>query len=155
MYCGAAHYHTGCSLDTQRDAKRPGNRDIRRSRLGSGKVGKVQRPAGAEIVDAKGDTLLPGPIDAHAHFFEFGGPQPKEVADNPREQAFPVTTRQLLFSGVTTARAHLFDLVHGPALKRDAASDCFPGAETPPWRTGHNGRRTQHVGPPVHRLSQP
>ncbi len=80
------------------------------------------------MIDAAGDTLLPGLIDSHAHMYELelGGPSPKEMYEAPFEKSFPITGRQLLRSGVTTARVHLLDLVNGPRLKREAASDCFP-----------------------------
>lgn len=94
--------------------------------VASGRAGKLKRPAGARVIDARGDTLLPGLIDAHVHLYELGGPSPREMYDSPRENSFPITGRQLLRGGVTTARVHLFDLVHGPAFKRDANEDCFP-----------------------------
>lgn len=52
----------------------------------------------------------------------------RERCNEPRENSFPITGRQLLRSGVTSARVHLFDNVHGAALKRDAEDDCFPAS---------------------------
>lgn len=92
----------------------------------AGRSGKVRRPVGAEVIDARGDTLLPGLIDGHAHLYELGGPSPREMYTAPRGTSFPITGRQLLRSGVTSARVHLFDNVHGAALKREAEDDCFP-----------------------------
>src|SRR3954467_4364184 len=43
-----------------------------------GRSGKIKRPRGATVIDARNDTLLPGLIDAHAHFFESGGPWPED-----------------------------------------------------------------------------
>ena len=40
------------------------------SRVSSG--GEASAPAGAEVVDANGGTLLPGLIDTHCHPFEYG-----------------------------------------------------------------------------------
>ena len=42
--------------------------------LALGPAGTVTRPAGADVVDGAGHTLLPGLVDAHAHLFELGGP---------------------------------------------------------------------------------
>ena len=112
-----------------------------------GRSGKVKRPPGARVIDANGDTLLPGLIDAHAHMYELGGPSPREMFTAPRENSFPVTGRQLLRSGVTTARVHLFDSVHGPALKRDAASDCFPSPRLQIGGPGLTGGAPAMSGP--------
>jgi imidazolonepropionase-like amidohydrolase len=71
-----------------------------------GKSGAVARPPGAQVIDASGDTLLPGLIDAHAHLV-FPGGAPKEIRDDPRRLEFSITGKQLLRSGVTTARIHL------------------------------------------------
>lgn len=90
-----------------------------------GKSGAVARPPGAQVIDASGDTLLPGLIDAHAHLV-FPGGAPKEIRDDPRRPEFSITAKQLLRSGVTTARIHLWDLVDGPAFRRQAEGDCFP-----------------------------
>lgn len=90
-----------------------------------GKSGAVARPPGAQVIDASGDTLLPGLIDAHAHLV-FPGGAPKEIRDDPRRPEFHITAKQLLRSGVTTARIHLWDLAHGPAFRRQAEDDCFP-----------------------------
>jgi imidazolonepropionase-like amidohydrolase len=84
-----------------------------------GKSGQLARPQGARVIDAGGDTLLPGLIDGHAHLV-LPGEGPKGFRG-----ALPVTGAQLLRSGVTTARIHLGDLVDGPPFARQAADDCF------------------------------
>lgn len=89
------------------------------------KSGAVARPRGAQVIDANGDTLLPGLIDAHAHLVFPGGP-PKQIREDPRRPEFSITAKQLLQSGVTTARIHLWDLVDGPEFRRRAEDDCFP-----------------------------
>ena len=37
-----------------------------------GRRGEVEIPAGAELIDVSGKTVLPGLIDAHTHFFRMG-----------------------------------------------------------------------------------
>lgn len=88
------------------------------------RAGSIKRPKGTRVIDANGDTLLPGLIDSHAHFFEL--PRPAPGLSSPIQSSLPTTAKQTLRSGVTTARAHLFDLVYGPALQRAAADDCYP-----------------------------
>jgi imidazolonepropionase-like amidohydrolase len=40
---------------------------------GAGKRGEVTVPRGAEVIDAKGKTVLPGLIDGHCHYWEWIG----------------------------------------------------------------------------------
>jgi imidazolonepropionase-like amidohydrolase len=111
--------------------------------------GRQARPAGARIIDGRGHTLVPGLIDAHAHFFEMGGPPPLQVALQPRRHAFPINGRQLLSSGVTSVRTHLFDLEDGPAFKREADDDCHPAPRVhlagPGFFGGNPGLARQQV----------
>ena len=88
--------------------------------------GRAAAPTDARIVDGTGHTLLPGLIDAHAHFFELGSASTSERFFDPPAAAFDVTGPQLLRSGVTTARVHLFDLVDGPAFRDRSKDDCHP-----------------------------
>lgn len=88
-------------------------------------AGKIEAPPKARVIDASGSTLIPGLIDSHAHFFELGGPMSVELEGDPFEQTFRVIGRQLLASGVTSARAHLFDLELGPELARRSQDDCY------------------------------
>jgi imidazolonepropionase-like amidohydrolase len=90
-----------------------------------GPSGKLERPRGARLVDAGGDTLLPGLVDAHIHLV-FGAELPKGFADAPRTSLYPATGRQLLRSGVTAGRVHLWGLGDGPAFARDSRADRFP-----------------------------
>ena len=89
-------------------------------------TGRIEASSRVRRVDASGATVIPGLIDAHAHFFELGGPMNAELDGDPFEQAFRINGRQLVSSGVTNARVHLFDLHHGPELQKRSQDDCFP-----------------------------
>jgi imidazolonepropionase-like amidohydrolase len=92
---------------------------------GVGKSGALARPAGAHVIDAARDTLLPGLIDAHVHL---SAPTrlPPDFAANPRDHIYAVAGRQLLRSGVTAGRIHLWDLPSAITFKADAAAKHFP-----------------------------
>lgn len=90
-----------------------------------GASGKLVRPDGARVIDAGGDTLLPGLIDAHLHFV-CGFPLPKEF-NAKRPELYAAMGRQILRSGVTAGRIHLMPLPEGAALKRSLAADLAPG----------------------------
>ena len=64
-------------------------------------------PAGAEVVDARGMTILPGLIDAHVHLDILGHSDYQHWHGRYREgryaEIMAISTRQLLLSGVTTA----------------------------------------------------
>jgi imidazolonepropionase-like amidohydrolase len=88
--------------------------------------GKVKLPpkearAALRIVDAHGDTLLPGLIDAHVHLVS-GVRMPDTFDGNARAIA---TAKQLLRSGVTSGRIHLWDIGSASAFKQQAARDDF------------------------------
>lgn len=96
---------------------------IREGRVVSvGTSGTVYRPADAKVIDAGGDTLLPGLIDAHVHLV-MGTRLP---ADFPPDTVASATAKQLLRSGVTSGRIHLWDLPNAVKMKRDSAADVFP-----------------------------
>ncbi len=63
-------------------------------------------PAGAEVIDARGMTILPGLIDAHVHLDILGHSDYQHWHGRYREgryaEIMAVSTRQLLMSGVTT-----------------------------------------------------
>lgn len=69
-----------------------------------GAAGKVAVPAGAEIIDGKGKTLLPGLWDMHVHIF-------------PRDGVFH------LAAGVTTVRDMANDIQAMKTLREDFATD--------------------------------
>jgi imidazolonepropionase-like amidohydrolase len=89
-----------------------------------GRRGTLARPAGAELVDGSGATLLPGLIDSHTHFFELGGPLDNAAGLNGPDAMAP-TAAATLASGVTTARVHLSSAQHGPGLAGLSESPCF------------------------------
>jgi len=82
--------------------------------IDSGRIAAVEEsglvvPAGAEVIDATGATVMPGLIDGHCHFME----PPKPYADNiegygrgrleaEAMSAFADSRRHLLLNGVTT-----------------------------------------------------
>ena len=63
-------------------------------------------PDGAEVVDARGMTILPGLIDAHVHLDILGHSDYQHWHGRYREgryaEIMEISTRQLLLSGVTT-----------------------------------------------------
>lgn len=87
-----------------------------------GRSGSLARPANARVIDANGDTLLPGLIDAHVHL-PSGVRLPPEFNAAARVR---VAARQLLRSGVTSGRIHLWDLPSATEFKQEAATDNCP-----------------------------
>jgi imidazolonepropionase-like amidohydrolase len=88
----------------------------------SGASGSLHRPTGARVIDATGDTLLPGLIDTHVHLV-LGVRAPPDLA---AETVTFATARQLLRSGVTSGRIHLWDLPGAVNMKRLSSDDAFP-----------------------------
>jgi len=70
------------------------------------RAGSTTPAAGTRILDARGDTLLPGLIDAHVHLVS-GVRLPQEFGGLERAR---VAAMQLLRSGVTSGRIHLWGL---------------------------------------------
>ena len=72
-----------------------------------GRRGELTVPDGAEVVDARGMTILPGLIDAHVHLDILGHSDYQHwhgrYRDGRYAEIMAVSTRQLLMSGVTTA----------------------------------------------------
>lgn len=93
-----------------------------------GRVASV-RPAGGiapsprvRVLEAKGQTLLPGLIDLHLHFGVPGG-LPESESPTPAMN-WNVTGRQLLRSGVTSGRVHLMSLAAASQIRREASDPC-------------------------------
>jgi imidazolonepropionase-like amidohydrolase len=76
--------------------------------VAAGREGEIEIPEGAEVVDAKGQTLLPGLIDAHSHLHWDAVHDLKEqcVNDSREATAFKaaMNCRKHLTAGVTTIR---------------------------------------------------
>lgn len=112
-----------------------------------GKIAAVERvlpdpvPEGAEIIDATGQTVLPGMVDAHLHLCFSGGSDP--LADILRE-----TDEQLLLRAAANAQAAL---VSGVTAMRDCGGR---GYLTLALREAINagtlaGPRLYAAGPPI------
>ncbi|WP_428263357.1 amidohydrolase family protein [Haliangium sp.] len=83
-------------------------------------------PPVATTLDGHGATALPGLIDSHVHFDALAAAKDRQSALDVRTEIFPITMRQTLASGVTTARVHLAALDDLELMKALAADDCFP-----------------------------
>ncbi|MEI7712802.1 MAG: amidohydrolase family protein [Rhodospirillales bacterium] len=63
-------------------------------------------PAGAEVVDGEGMTLMPGMVEGHAHITFINAPRPTDLGDTPPEEHTLIAARNarlLLDSGFTSA----------------------------------------------------
>ena len=87
-----------------------------------------QRPQGpnARVIDGGFATALPGLIDSHTHFDALAAGKDGAAKLNRQLDIFPITMRQTLASGVTTARTHLAALADLPLMARLGADNCFP-----------------------------
>jgi imidazolonepropionase-like amidohydrolase len=67
---------------------------------------KIQIPKNADIIDAKGRTVIPGLIDAHIHISNFAPSEYDTVTKNESLDGFRAAYRlhQMLMIGVTTVR---------------------------------------------------
>ncbi len=87
------------------------------------------RPAlvdNTRILDGRGATALPGLIDSHTHFDALPAAKHLQAELDIRTEIYPITMRQTLASGVTTARIHLAALADMAVLQKIADDDCFP-----------------------------
>lgn len=74
-----------------------------------------------------GATALPGLIDSHTHFDALPAAKHLQAELDVRTEIYPITMRQTLASGVTTARAHLAALSDMAFLREIADDPCYPG----------------------------
>jgi cytosine/adenosine deaminase-related metal-dependent hydrolase len=85
--------------------------------------GRIDAPKGTRVLEGRGQLMLPGLVDAHVHFV-FPGPVGERKSD-PAADALTFG-RQMLASGVTSARVHLDTLEHARLLLELARSECAP-----------------------------
>jgi imidazolonepropionase-like amidohydrolase len=94
-----------------------------------GKAGSFPSPRGSEVVHARGETILPGLIDAHVHLgtsgvvsFTFARPQ------SPAEEVLRRSLRAELLGGVTQVRDLHMPLEIGRKLKKQLKEEPTLGA---------------------------
>jgi imidazolonepropionase-like amidohydrolase len=83
-----------------------------------GREGSVAVPAGARVIDTNGYTVMPGMMDMHVHLMIVGHGDydhwDRTYPSKYRDVIMPISAKQLLMAGVTTARdlgAPLEDIV--------------------------------------------
>lgn len=88
---------------------------------------RIEAPTNARVIDAQRQLMLPGFVDAHVHFV-FPGPLEEDQEAPRRDAAAEALTfgRQMLASGVTSARVHLDTLEHARLLLELASDECAP-----------------------------
>ena len=96
-----------------------------------GSESQVAIPAGARVIDTNGYTVMPGLMDMHVHLMILGHGDydhwDRTYPSKFRDLIMPISAKQLLMAGVTTARdlgAPLEDIV---AVKRRIESGEIPG----------------------------
>lgn len=95
-----------------------------------GTVADTEVPAEAEVIDANGFTVLPGLHDVHVHLMVVGHGVYSEYFPRYRDrmrELMPISARQLLLSGVTSARDVGGPLEESLWLKRQIESGELPG----------------------------
>lgn len=113
-----------------------------------GTWGSVRIPDGARVIDTNGYTMMPGLMDMHVHLMILGHGDYdywfKTYASKWRDTVMPISAKQLLMAGVTTARdlgAPLDDII---AVKKRIEADEIPGP-----RLFVSGPFLQHTAPPL------
>jgi imidazolonepropionase-like amidohydrolase len=116
--------------------------------VAAGPMASVKIPPGARVIDTDGMTMMPGIMDMHVHLMILGhGNYDHWDATYPsqfRDVVMPISAKELLMAGVTTARdlgAPLDDIV---AVKRRIERGEIPGP-----RMFVSGPFLQHTSPPA------
>jgi imidazolonepropionase-like amidohydrolase len=87
-------------------------------------AGSLKPPEQGRVLDGTGLLMLPGLVDLHTHFV-FPSPVGLGERKDPAADAQAIG-RQMLASGVTSARVHLDSLEHATLLKTLAQDECAP-----------------------------
>lgn len=87
---------------------------------------KADAPAHDRVLDAKGSLALPGMLDSHAHLDSLAAAKHLQGDLDTATEVFPITMRQTLAGGVTTARVHLSALEDMQLMGELSGDDCFP-----------------------------
>src|SRR2546427_10276660 len=90
-----------------------------------GPKNEVAVPPGTTIIDTEGMSVLPGLMDMHVHLMILGHADyehwDKTYMPRFKDEIMPIAARQLLMSGITTARELSAPLEEVLAAKRRAA----------------------------------
>ena len=96
-----------------------------------GELGALEVPEGAEVISTEGMSVIPGLWDMHVHLMITGhadyGHWDKTYPSRFRNEIMPASAKQLLLSGVTSARdlgAPLEDIL---AVKKAINNEKIPG----------------------------
>src|SRR5436305_1882416 len=108
----------------------------------------VKIPAGAKVIDTNGYTMMPGLMDMHVHLMILGHGDYNHwfqtYATQWRDVVMPISAKELLMAGITTARdlgAPLDDII---AVKKRIERGEIPGP-----RMFVSGPFLQKVAPPL------
>ncbi len=80
----------------------------------------------ARRYNGDGALVLPGLIDSHTHLDALAAAKHLQRELDIQTEIFPITMRQTLFIGVTTARAHLAGLADMALMQEMSANECMP-----------------------------
>lgn len=87
-------------------------------------AGTIVPPPSARVLDGRGQTLLPGLIDLHVHLGVPGGLP--DVTPPAPQRNWEISGRQLLRSGVTSARTHMTSAAGMALVAKELADPCAP-----------------------------
>lgn len=113
-----------------------------------GRESEVPVPAGAKVIDTNGFTMMPGLMDMHVHLMILGHGDydhwDKVYPSFFRDTVMPISAKQLLMAGVTTAR----DL-GGPLEESVYVKKRIERGEIPGPRMFVSGPFLQKTSPPL------